>query len=586
MTIPEGFLDELTQKTDLAELIGGYVKLSKRGGGDMFGLCPFHSEKTPSFSVNIDKQMYYCFGCGKGGGAINFVMEIENLTFPDAVEFLARRAGLAVPSGGGGNTARTSRRRLLDLNRDAARFYHGVLFSPDGENAARYIGERRISKRMVTRFGLGAAPDSWNALGDAMQSLGYKTEELLDAGLVRENRKTGGCYDTFRNRLVFPVIDVRGAVIGFSGRILGGGEPKYLNSPDTQVFSKSRNLFALNIAKKSKAGMLILTEGNIDVIALHQAGFDCAVASLGTALSDTQVRLMARYADKLVIAFDSDGAGEKAAARAIRLTEKTGMGVRLLRLRDAKDPDEYINKFGADAFRLLVERSENHITYRLGDIKRKYNIKTEDGRIGYLSEATRLLADIRSRPEREVYGARLAEETGVSSAAVASEIAGLLKRNEWKQKRRMERSVTQPAASAQPADRAIRYENEYSAIAEEGVIRCILLDPPLLDEAREAGFNESEFSSPFLAKAYGILRERNETEKEISPAALFAALEPAEAGRVSAILQKPESIPNGRQALRDYIEKIRTERLKMKAKAETDILAVYSKYKETKGLGG
>jgi DNA primase len=586
MAIPESFLDELVQKTDIVELIGGYVKLSRRGGNDLFGLCPFHSEKTPSFSVSVDKQMYYCFGCGKGGGAVNFVMEIENLTFPDAVEFLARRAGLAVPSDGARDTARTSRRRLLDLNRDAARFFHGVLSSQDGADAARYIGRRRISKRMVTRFGLGAAPDSWNALGDAMMSMGYAAEELLDAGLVKENKKNGGCYDTFRNRLMFPVIDVRGAVIGFSGRILGDGEPKYLNSSDTQVFSKSRHLFALNLAKKSKAGMLILTEGNIDVVALHQAGFDCAVASLGTSLTDTQVRLMARYTDKLVIAFDSDGAGEKAAARAIRLTEKTGKGVRLLRMQDAKDPDEYINKFGADAFRLLVERSENHIVYRLGDIKRKYDMKTDDGRVGYLTEAAKLLSGIRSRPEREIYSVRVAEETGVSAAAVENELANLSKRDEWRQKRRLERNITRPAEAAQPSDRSIRYANGYSAIAEEGVIRCILLDPPLIDEACEAELAESEFSSPFLAKAYGILLARSEAGKDISPAALFAALEPAETERISAVLQKPESIPDGQRALRDYIDKIRTENLKMKAKAETDILAVYRKYRETKGLGG
>ncbi|MDR2356868.1 MAG: DNA primase [Oscillospiraceae bacterium] len=584
MAIPESFLDELVQKTDLVELVGGYVKLSKRSGSNLFGLCPFHSEKTPSFSVSADKQMYYCFGCGKGGGAVNFIMEIENLTFPDAVEFLARRAGLTVSDTK--DTARTSRRRLLDLNRDAARFYHGVLSSPEGAAAVRYIGERRISKRMVTRFGLGAAPNSWNSLGDAMTSMGYAAKELLDAGLVKENKKSGGFYDTFRNRLVFPVIDVRGAVIGFSGRMLGAGEPKYLNSPDTQVFSKSRHLFALNLAKKSKAGMLILTEGNIDVVALHQAGFDCAVASLGTSLTDTQVRLMARYADKLVIAFDSDGAGEKAAARAIRLTEKTGMGVRLLRLQGAKDPDEYINKFGADAFRLLIERSENHIVYKMGDIKRKYDMNTEDGRVGYLSEATQMLAGIRSRPEREIYGARLAEETGVSVAAVENELANLTKRDEWRRKRSMERKITRPAEAAQPSARSIRYANEYSAIAEEGVVRCILLDPPLIDEARGENFSESEFSSPFLAKAFGILRARSESGKEISPAALFAALKPAEAERISAILQKPESIPDGQQALRDYIKKIRTESFRAKAKAEMNVGEYFSSIKDIKGLGG
>jgi DNA primase len=582
MAIPDSFLDELVRKSDIVELVGGYVKLSKRTGGNMFGLCPFHGEKTPSFSVNADKQMYYCFGCGKGGGAINFIMEIENLTFPDAVAHLAKRAGMAVPEGAEDSGARTDRRRILELNREAARFYHGVLSTDGGEGARRYIKARRISGKMVTRFGLGAAPNAWGELREAMLARGYADDELVDAGLVKKSNKNDRYYDTFRNRLMFPVIDTRGSVIGFSGRALDGGEPKYLNSADTPVFSKSRNLFALNIAKKTKAGMLILTEGNIDVIALHQAGFDCAVASLGTSLSDAQVRLMARYTDKLIIAFDSDGAGEKAAARAIGLTEKTGMSVRLLRLRDAKDPDEYINKFGADAFRLLLDRSENHIAYRLSDMKRKYDTKTPDGAIGYLAEATRLLAGIKSRPEREIYSARLSEETGVSAAAIEAEISGLSRRDERRQKRKSEQEVMRPARAAQPADRSIRYANEYSAVAEEGVIRCILLDPSLMDDASRAGLHEGEFTSPFLARAYGLLKTRCETGADVTPASLLPALDAAEAERVSAILQKPETIADGRRALGDYINKIRTERVKSGA----DILEVYSKYKETKGLGG
>ncbi|MDR1299787.1 MAG: DNA primase [Oscillospiraceae bacterium] len=582
MAIPESFLDELVRKSDIVELVSGYVKLSKRTGGNMFGLCPFHGEKTPSFSVSADKQMYYCFGCGKGGGIINFLMEIENLTFPDAVEHLARRAGMAVPEGVEDTGARTDRRRILELNRDAARFYHGVLSTGGGAGAVRYINTRRISGKMVTRFGLGAAPNAWGELREAMLARGYADAELADAGLVKQSNKNDRYYDTFRNRLMFPVIDTRGSVIGFSGRALDGGEPKYLNSADTPVFSKSRNLFALNIAKKTKSGMLILTEGNIDVIALHQAGFDCAVASLGTSLSDAQVRLMARYTDKLIIAFDADGAGEKAAARAIGLTEKTGMSVKLLRLRDAKDPDEYINKFGADAFRLLLERSENHVAYRLGDMKRKYDMRTEDGRIGYLTEATGLLAGIKSRPEREIYSARLSEETGVSVAAIETEIAGLFKRGERKQKRKSEQEVMRPVKSAQPADRSIRYANEYSAVAEEGVIRCVLLDPSLMEAARRAGLDEGEFTSPFLAKAYRILKARCETGADVTPASLLPALDAAEAERISVILQKPETIADGSRALGDYIKKIRTERIKSGA----DILEVYSKYKETKGLGG
>ncbi|NLA85946.1 MAG: DNA primase, partial [Clostridiales bacterium] len=316
MAFPEAFLDELIRRNDIVDVVSGYVHLTKKSGNNLFGLCPFHSEKTPSFSVSVDKQIYHCFGCGQGGGVINFIIEIENLSYPDAVGFLAKRAGLTVPDDRTSKETQSRRARLLELNSDAARFFYTVLMSPQGGEARKYIAKRGITKAMVTRFGLGAAPDSWNALYDAMTKKGYTRREMLDAGLAKQSKKESqSVYDAFRNRLMFPVIDVRGSVIGFSGRILGDGEPKYLNSPDTIVFNKSRNLFALNLAKKSKAGMLLLAEGNIDVVALHQAGFDCAVASLGTSLTEEQVRLMSRYTQNVTIAYDTDEAGMKASQR-------------------------------------------------------------------------------------------------------------------------------------------------------------------------------------------------------------------------------------------------------------------------------
>ena len=306
MAFSERFLEELASRNDIVDVVGSYVQLSKRSGSNMFGLCPFHSEKTPSFSVSSEKQIYHCFGCGKGGGVINFIMEIEGLSFPDAVQFLAKRAGMEVPDDDTPDEVRGKRTRLLELNRDAARFFYSQLSTPAGVPAVEYIKKRGISPEMVKKFGLGIAPDSWTSLTDAMLKKGYSARDLIEAGLAKQSRKGSGFYDAFRNRLMFPVIDIRGSVIGFSGRILGDGEPKYLNSPDTLVFNKSRNLFAMNLAKKSKQGMLILAEGNIDVVALHQAGFGCAVASLGTSLTPDQVRLMDRYTDKVVIAYDSD----------------------------------------------------------------------------------------------------------------------------------------------------------------------------------------------------------------------------------------------------------------------------------------
>ena len=409
MPISESFLDELIARTDIMELVGGYVRLTKRSGNNAFGLCPFHSEKTPSFSVSADKQIYHCFGCQKGGGAVNFIMEIENLPFRDAVEFLAKRAGMTMPDENAPDELIHKRRRMLELNRDAARFFHETLKSSTGLPAQKYLAQRGISSKMVTRFGIGMAPDSWDGLLRAMTAAGYSRAELIEAGLVKSGRKEGSAYDLFRNRLMFPVIDIRGNVIGFSGRILGDGEPKYLNSPDTLVFIKKQNLFALNLAKKSKAGMLILTEGNIDVVTLHQSGFDGAVASLGTALTENQVRLMSRYTDNVVIAYDSDGAGRKAALRAISLLEKTDMNVKVLNMGDAKDPDEFLKQHGADAFKLLLERSDNHIEYRLMTIRNEANLSSDDGRILYLEAATKLLAELQSKPEREIYGARVAQ---------------------------------------------------------------------------------------------------------------------------------------------------------------------------------
>ena len=290
-------------------MVSGYVKL-KRSGANLFGLCPFHSEKTPSFSVSPEKQIYHCFGCGKGGGVINFIMEIEGLSFREAVEFLAKRCGMSVPDEKS-DAESLRRERMLALNKDAARFFRSQLFSPEGAPAQDYVNRRAMSREMVLRFGLGYAPDSWDSLIKAMSALGYTRQELFDAGLVRAGKRDGSFYDTFRSRLMFPVIDIRGNVIGFSGRIIGDGEPKYMNSPETPVFNKSRSLFAINLAKKSKAGYFILAEGNVDVLMMHQAGFDSAVASLGTSLTAEQARLISRYTNEVVLAYDSDAAGQR-----------------------------------------------------------------------------------------------------------------------------------------------------------------------------------------------------------------------------------------------------------------------------------
>ncbi len=363
MAFSDDFIQEVAERNPIEDVVGEYVPLTKRSGQNLFGLCPFHSEKTPSFSVSPSKGIYHCFGCGKGGSVFNFIMDMEHLSFPESVEFLARRAGMAIPEDGRQHDS-GRRERLLKLNREAARFFYDQLSTAEGAKAIEYMRIRRISRRVATNFGLGYAPDSWEGLTHEMKSRGYSERDLVDAGLAKRGKR-GGVYDAFRGRLMFPVIDVRGNVVAFSGRVLGDGEPKYLNSPDTPVFSKSHNLFGLNLAKKSKAGYIILVEGNVDVVSLHQAGFDSAVASLGTALTSEQAGLISRFVKQVVICYDADSAGKKAAQRAIPMLERVGLAVKVVTVPGAKDPDEFIKAKGAEAFRALIDDSENGMEYRL-----------------------------------------------------------------------------------------------------------------------------------------------------------------------------------------------------------------------------
>ncbi len=584
MAIPEQFIDELVARNEISDVVSSYVTLTRKGG-NLWGLCPFHSEKTPSFSVSADKQIYHCFGCGKGGGVISFIMEIENLPFPDAVRLLAQRAGLAMPETGENEGYRRRRERLLALNKEAARYFHRQLQSPQGAAGAAYLFEKRkLSRGTVTRFGLGMAPDSWDSLINAMAELGYDKRDLLDAGLAVDSKK-GRIYDRFRNRVMFPIIDVRGDVIGFGGRVLDDGTPKYLNSPDTSVYNKSRNLFALNIAKKSRLGRMILTEGYMDTISLHQAGFDCAVASLGTALTAEHAQLLARYTKEAVIAYDGDGAGVAAAQRAIPILERTGLKVKVLRMAGAKDPDEYIKSYGREAFARLLDQSENHIEYRLRQVRQRYDLADDAQKVEFLREAVGVVASLHSAVEREIYGGRMAAEAGVAPEAMALEVKKELSRRLRQEKKKQERRDLTPAAQLQPKSRGLRYENMRSARAEEGVIRLLLLDPALFAQTGE--LEATQFSAPVLGKIYGLLQERRRTGLSTQLASLASALEPEEMSLAALVLDQPEDLSRSGQALHDYIETIRTEALR---RAEGDspgaLLAAREKYRETKGYGG
>ena len=576
MAFPENFIQELVDRNDIVDVVGSYVNLSKKSGANYFGLCPFHNERTPSFAVNPSGQFYHCFGCGKGGGVINFIMEVENLSYPDAVRLLAERAGMQVPEDSYDRDSK-KRARMLALNKDAARFFYEELGTPEGQKAVHYMQERGISPQIAKRFGLGCAPDSWDSLLKAMAQKGYSEKELFDAGLVKRGQR-GGFYDTFRNRLMFPVIDVRGDVIGFSGRILSGDGAKYMNSPDTLVYNKSRNLFGLNLAKKSKSGYLLLVEGNVDVVSLHQAGFDSAVASLGTALTAEQARLMSRYTSEIILCYDADEAGQKAAQRAIGLLEKLDMKVRVLRIPDAKDPDEYLKKKGADAFRNLLTGSEDQVDYRLNSVKAKYDLGTDAGKVGFLKEATELLATLPGPVERQVYAMRAAGEAGVGADAVIREVERRHKALVMRNRTKTEKEMNRPERAAQPPERELRYQDPGSAAAEEGLIRLLYLEPGLIREDLPAA---EEFSSAALAKIYQALREKIGTGSAVNVNSLATVLEQDEMNLLVRILQKPEALSESRSILSDYIRRIRE---KQDRGGPEDLNALSERLRKTKGI--
>ena len=590
MAFPQQFMDELTARNDIVDVVGSYVSLVSKSGS-YWGCCPFHSEKTPSFHVLQDKQIYYCFGCKKGGGVVNFIMEEENLSFPEAVRFLAKRAGMEVPEDEGDREANRYRQRLLDLNRDAARFYYQVLQQPDGAGVRGYLEKRKITRSTAVKFGMGASPDSWDALLTAMTKKGYSKRELLDAGLVVQN-KNGRLYDKFRNRLMLPVIDTRGDVVAFGSRVLDKSEPKYMNSSETPVYSKRRVLYGLNLAKKTKRPNIILCEGNLDIVTLHQAGFDNAVASMGTALTVEQTRLLSRFTKELVLCYDNDNAGKIATERALQILNNSEFSVKVLqlprRLVDGEyvkqDADDFIKFQGPDAFERLLTGSENGVEFRMAQVAAKYDLSSDEARIAYCAEISELLATLPGAVEREVYTVRAAEIVKITPDAMKLEVQRAFKRRSAKERKAELRRDLNPSAALQPKERSLRYENVRSARAEEGLLRLLLLDEGLFPAAPP--LRQEEFSSPLLGKVFSLLWQAHEEGRAVSLNTLTGDLTPEEMSHITSVCQQPESLRNGAKALADYINIIRSEANK-RAGGEIDpLLAATEKYKDKKGTGG
>lgn len=580
MPFPPAFLDEVTARNPIEDVVGQYVTL-KRSGSNMFGLCPFHGEKTASFSVAPDKGMFYCFGCHKGGSVIQFEMEIEGLSYGDAVRALAKRAGIDVPEDEQYQSRYRQQERLWALHKEAARYFYAQLYAPTGAAALEYALGRGMTGATLKYFGIGYAPDSWTNLTDMLRSKGYTDQELRDSGLVTVSRKNGNFFDRFRDRLMFPIIDVRGNVIGFGGRIMKNDleAAKYLNSPETLIFNKRKNLFALNYAKKSKLGYLILVEGYMDAIALHQYGFDCAVASLGTALTEDGAALLSRYTEQVVLIYDGDTAGQNATQRAIPMLEKAGLQVKVLKMRDAKDPDEFLKKYGADRFRLLLEESSNRVEYQLNAIARKYDLRDDDQKVKYLQECAELIGTLSSSVQREVYGGRVADSAKISMDAMKLEVDRARKRRIAREKRQQEKIDLAPARALQPKSKSIRYDNLKSALAEELLLAQAMKEPSLLDSVR--GLEPAMFSSELLGKVYAQLLERHRQGLALNIGSL-ADFSGEEMSHIAGVLQRREDSIN-EQAFADCIRTIQSEYQTAHSSTEDDLMAMRKNLMKSKG---
>lgn len=503
MPFPDSFLQELKLRNDITEIASSYVNL-KRHGRNMVGLCPFHGEKTPSFNIYTENGSFYCFGCGAGGDVITFIMKIENLDYVEAVKFLAQRAGMEMPENTYDDSMSKLRMRIYEANREAARFFHSTLISPRGQSGLNYLRGRALSDRTIRHFGLGFADDDWNSLCNFLKNKGFSEYEILSANLAFKNRSGNGIHDRFVNRVMFPIIDLRGNVIAFGGRIMTDEKPKYLNTSDTPVFKKSENLFSLNNAKSSDTRTLILCEGYMDVIALNQAGFTNAVATLGTALTNEQAVLMKRYADEVIICYDADGAGQKATARAIQILRNAGLPIKILTVPSAKDPDEFIRSKGENgpaAFKLLIDKCGNDVEYRLMKLRENYNLTTTDGKVAFLNDAVKIVASIESPIERDVFASKLCAELEIDKNAFNDQIAKIKRRGRRENIKNETRQIQYELNGQNDKINKEHYKKPRSSSAEEALLVYLINNPDYANSISER-VTPDKFSNSLIKRYY------------------------------------------------------------------------------------
>ncbi len=554
--LPESFLNELKYNTDIEQVISRYVQLRRRGR-NLTGLCPFHSEKSPSFTVYPETQSFYCFGCGAGGDAITFLRKIDNLDYMEAVRALAERAGMAVPEGTVDDGSRQRKARILELNRAAARHFHQNLMSNGGREARAYLVERGLTKATVVKFGIGFAPESWDNLRGHLREQGFTDEEMIAATLENPG-KNGGCYDAFRNRIIFPIIDLRGGVIAFGGRNLGDKGPKYLNSGDTPVFKKSRNLFALNFAKATKRPELILCEGYMDVVSVHQGGFDNAVATLGTALTPEQAKLISNYTKTVVLSYDSDGPGQAATRRAISIFEDTGVKVRVLSIPNAKDPDEFLKKFGPQRFELLLEGSSGAVDFEIEKLRQRFDTDTTEGRYGFLQEFVRLMAGLGNHIQREVYVSKICRELEVDKQAVTAQLEVAL-RKKRKGRERQEARELRPFTAHQASAKTDMEKQKYprEVLAEERLIAYLIRSPDAWGWIKEQVAAE-ELVSQKDREIFQAVTSRLEAGYSADLMSLSGELSEENIARLSELLASPGSENISPREAEDYIRTLKS----------------------------
>lgn len=571
MRLSEDFLSELRARCDIETIISQYVVL-KKNGRSLKGLCPFHSEKTPSFNVSSDKQLFYCFGCGAGGDVVSFIMKAENLSYPEAVKFLAEKVGLAVPEDNIDDGVARLKGRILEINRETARFFHAALRAPQGAAALKYITDRGLEQKTINRFGLGYAPDSWDSLIKHLRKKGFSDAEMTAAGVATRTQR-GNFIDFFRNRLMFPIIDIRGNVIAFGGRRLGADDkgPKYINTGETAVFVKNRNLYALNYAKSStfaeelaKSGrdrFFILCEGYMDVIALHQAGFDNAVAPLGTALTDNQVRIMSKYVPEVLIATDADEAGQKAARRSFGLLDAAGVSSRIIKIVGAKDPDEYIKTYGKQRFAQLLSSSVSAIENEISAILKKYDIVTDSGKVSALKEVSRILATTSNAIERDVYISRLANTLNVSREAISQNVQALIRQNKNAQAKKERQSLTVQNGlrdNVNPQKRKLLS----AAVCEEWLLGSLFGNPDFLKILDKHTVTRDDFVTDWGKKMFDVILPIARESETLDLLSLGSQITPDEMARLAATIAREGNYVRTSEQFEEVIFSLRAERNK------------------------